>query len=158
MSRNALIVPRGTLIEVDGTGIQLTCDFNEPEFDEQPFVTINTEHLAERFTHGDDNGMPIIAVHLNDATLYDDDGKPTGLKVEMPEVEDLIDAAEELRALADNYFLSPSERGVADSIGKISAMLEQVAIAQLPDGGQRDVLLEGRVDLGADAVTLSDPS
>lgn len=56
-----------------------------------------------------------------------------------PDPDDLLDAADELRALADAYKV--------DTEGP-SRLLEQTAIALLPEGTVRDQLLEGRTDLG----------
>lgn len=67
-------VPAGTLIKIEGIGIYLRCALNDPEFGCQPYVTVNTEDLPPAHRYGENNGMPIVAVHLNDCTLYDDEG------------------------------------------------------------------------------------
>ena len=56
----------------------------------------------------------------------------------MPDVDDILDAAEELYSLAANYNVD---------VEGPSRILEQVAIALLHPGARRDILLEGRTDL-----------
>lgn len=70
---NIITVPEGSLVYFEGVGLHIRAARNEPEFGSQPFVTINTEELPAQHVNG--NGEPLIAVHLNDATLYDDEGK-----------------------------------------------------------------------------------
>lgn len=65
-------VPAGTLVQYRDVGIQINCNLNEPEFASQPYVTVNTEELPTEHDVGD-TGIPAIAIHLNDVTLYDVD-------------------------------------------------------------------------------------
>ncbi len=76
-------VPRGALVQVDEVGVFLRADLNDPEFDEQPYVTIDTSEMPRQFHYDEATGergietagMPIIAVHLNDGDeIYDDMG------------------------------------------------------------------------------------
>lgn len=62
-----------TLICFEGVGIQVRAGFNPDMESGQPYVTINTEDLSPTHVY-DDEGSPAIAVHLNDAALYDDEG------------------------------------------------------------------------------------
>jgi hypothetical protein len=70
MSYHVKVKP-GMLVEYEGLAY-VNANFNEPEFGSQPYVTINTEPLPDQ--HSNDDGCPLIAVHLNDATIYDDEG------------------------------------------------------------------------------------
>lgn len=77
--RGCVYVRPGTLVKYEGVGIFVNCALNEPEFGCQPFVTVNTEELPPAHTYDENDpskpgGMPKIAVHLGDCTLYDDDG------------------------------------------------------------------------------------
>jgi hypothetical protein len=71
-ARGIVHVAPGTLVQFDEVGVFVNCNFNEPEFGRQPYVTVNTEELPGEFVKPD--GCPILAVHLNDAELYDDGG------------------------------------------------------------------------------------
>jgi len=77
--RTLVVVKPGTLVQYENVGIFINCNFNDPEFDSQPYVTVNTDDLPDEHNVGD-SGIPAISVHLNDATLYDTDrrtGKDT---------------------------------------------------------------------------------
>lgn len=70
----SIVVDPGTLVRFGQLGIQVRADYNKPEFGRQPFVTVNTEELDPAHLYGE-TGTPAIAVHLNDNTLYDDEGQ-----------------------------------------------------------------------------------
>jgi len=65
-------VAPGTPVVYGGLGIAVNANYNDPDFDSQPYVTVDTEQLDPQHVYGD--GLPVIAVHLNDAELYDDRG------------------------------------------------------------------------------------
>jgi hypothetical protein len=60
---------RDGFISIPALGLQITYGRTDPEYGSQLFVTVNTEEVAE--DDQDEAGTPVIAVHLNDATLYD---------------------------------------------------------------------------------------
>lgn len=68
----------------------------------------------------------------------------------MPHHDDLIEMAESMRNLD---MTNPDD--VQRTADNASALLEQVAIAIMPNGHERDILLEGRTDLGQPAVTIT---
>lgn len=70
--RGIVHVAPGTLVLYEEVGVFVNCNFNEPEFGRQPYVSIVTEELPAEFVKPD--GCPILAVSLNDAELYDDAG------------------------------------------------------------------------------------
>lgn len=77
----------------------------------------------------------------------------------MPSPNDLITAAEELRSAVDTMLGAEGSTDAAqasEASDSASRLLEQVAIALLPPGAQRDELLEGRTDLGQPAVTMDE--
>jgi len=67
-----------THIREINTGMSLLAGLNVWDDDKgkrrQPIVAINTEGLRREFTYGDDGGMPIIDVDINDADIFDDAG------------------------------------------------------------------------------------
>lgn len=72
--RRVIDVEPDTLICFAGVGIQVRAGFNPDMESGQPYVTVNTEDLPPAHCYGEDDGMPAIAVHLNDAVLFDDEG------------------------------------------------------------------------------------
>lgn len=66
-------VKPGTHITVEGLGIEIGVGYSGDGHDfEQPYVTIDTAGIQPEHAYGE--GMSIIAVHMNDATLLDDEG------------------------------------------------------------------------------------
>lgn len=75
--QQAIVVDPGTLVIFNEVGIHLSAGYNTPEFGRQPWVTINTDELHSHHhysTIGQVGESPAIAVHLNDADLFDDQG------------------------------------------------------------------------------------
>lgn len=70
----------------EDTGIEVNIGRNEPEFGSQPFVTISTENTPQEDCYGPELGLPKINVLLNDATLYDKDGKDYAEKCEREKI------------------------------------------------------------------------
>lgn len=67
--RRIATVDPGTLVVWAGLGIEVNADYNDPEHGRQPYLTIVTHRMDERFA-GDRHG-PNMAISLNDATLHD---------------------------------------------------------------------------------------
>lgn len=105
----------------------------------QPMDMTDEGYVGYRHLDGDVN----YAHDLQDALA-----KVPRLGDVVPEAEELIDAAAELRHVAG---LLP-DQSVGD---RATAMLEQIAILLLPLGGKRDELLEGRTDLGQPETRLT---
>lgn len=82
------------------------------------------------------------------------------MKEYMPDADDLIEAAQALRAASDNMLEAEGSQDatlVDAASERASRLLEQVAIATMSDGAERDTLLEGRTDLGQPSTTLTPP-
>lgn len=180
-------VKAGSLVMFQGTGIVVGANLNDPEFGRQPYVTINTDHLAaehrydektgRRATNGpfvahgdpaggayvvdvstgdqvarfrnDDGtrqadarkdaeayaatlntrwaghvGCPIIAVHLNDCTIFDDEGAGPMHKADTPRTDRFTvmeDALETIRAAVNEptSTMSDVHRIVCDELREL---------------------------------------
>jgi hypothetical protein len=57
MTNNSVTVPAGTLVTFEGVGVQVRAEFNDPEYGEQPYVSIDTSDLPARFTYDEKTGL-----------------------------------------------------------------------------------------------------
>lgn len=106
--RRVVAAAPGTLVVYDGLGIAVGANYNEPEFGQQPYVTVTTEEIDARFV-GDDDG-PNLTLHLNDATVYDwPAAEPEPRSVETLAREDLM--RELVAIVVELRLFAPERRG-----------------------------------------------